>query len=283
MKRIALKINVQKDKDLACAKEVLAVLRSFCEKIYVEDTYKSLASEKVFFYGGDTIPKDSELIMVLGGDGTMLHAACDAVKYDLPMLGINMGRVGYLASLEIGEIDTLARLDSDDFLEKQHMLFSVTVKKKNGEEIFLGYALNDVVIDGKGHLADIRLNDGKNTLDYRANALIAATPTGSTAYSFSAGGPVMDEAMEAICITPVCPRSFFSRSLLFAPSSVLSIENRRTRDGDLEISIDGYTHTPLSYGDSVCVCRAQKRIRILALKERRLLEVLCTKMDTRYF
>ncbi len=282
MKRIALKINAQKDKDLAYAKEVLDVLRPFCEKIYVEDTYECLASDKVLFYG-EAVPEDSELILVLGGDGTMLHAACDAVELDLPMLGINMGRVGYLASLESGEIGALSRLGSNDFLQKEHMLLSVTVKKKSGEELFLGYALNDVVIDGKGHLADIRLNDGKNTLDYRANALIAATPTGSTAYSFSAGGPVMDEAMDAICITPVCPRSFFSRSLLFAPTSVLSIENRRTRDGDLDISIDGYTHTPLSYGDSVCVCRAEKRVRILALKERRLLEVLCTKMDTRYF
>ncbi len=282
MKRIALKINAQKDKDLAYAKEVLDVLLTFCEKIYVEDTYKSLAADNVFFYG-DAIPEDSELILVLGGDGTMLHAACDAVKHDMPMLGINMGRVGYLASVESSEIGMLARLNGNDFFEKEHMLLSVTVKKRSGEELFLGYALNDVVIDGKGHLADIRLNDGKNTLDYRANALIAATPTGSTAYSFSAGGPVMDEAMDAICITPVCPRSFFSRSLLFAPTSVLSIENRRTRDGDLEVSIDGYTHVPLSYGDSVCVCRAEKRVRILTLKERRLLEVLCTKMDTRYF
>ena len=190
MKRIALKINAQKDKDLAYAKEVLDVLRPLCEKIYVEDTYECLASDKVLFYG-EAVPEDSELILVLGGDGTMLHAACDAVELDLPMLGINMGRVGYLASLESGEIDALSRLGSNDFLQKEHMLLSVTVKKKSGEELFLGYALNDVVIDGKGHLADIRLNDGKNTLDYRANALIAATPTGSTAYSFSAGGPVV--------------------------------------------------------------------------------------------
>ena len=283
MKKIALKINEQKDKDLALAKEVLAVLETFCEKIYVEDDYPSLASPKVSFYKTGSTPSDAEILLVLGGDGTMLHAAQSAVELDIPMLGVNIGRVGYLASVECGEVSQLSQLSTNGFREKKHMMLSVTLNRNNGERAFLGYALNDVVVDGRGRLADIRLYDGENTLDYRANGLIVATPTGSTAYSFSAGGPVMDEGMDAICVTPVCPRSFFSRSLLFAPTSVLRVENTRTRDGDLEVSIDGHMRFSLAFGESITVARSEKSVRILAIKERSLLEILCTKMDTRYF
>ena len=283
MKRIALKINAQKDKELALAKKALSVLQGFCEKIYVEDTYGELLLDKVYPYSDESFPADAELILVLGGDGTMLHAARTAIAHSLPMLGVNMGRVGYLASVECGELSLLSKLKDGELTEKEHMTLAVTVHKENGKEEFVGYALNDVVVDGKGHLADIRLYDGTHSLDYRADGLIAATPTGSTAYSFSAGGPVMDEGMDAICITPVCPRSFFSRSLLFAPTSCLRIENTGVRDGALDVSIDGHTHLPLSYGESISVRRSDKGVRILSLKERKLLEVLCTKMDTRHF
>lgn len=283
MNRIALKINAQKDKDFSLAKEVLARLSDFCEKIYVENDFPLLLGGKVHPYTDESFPADAELLLVLGGDGTMLHAARTAVKHDLPMLGVNIGRVGYLASVECSELSELSRLKENDFFEIEHMMLRVSVHKKNGEEMLLGYALNDVVIDGKGHLADIRLYDGESFLDYRADGLIVATPTGSTAYSFSAGGPVMDEGMKAICVTPVCPRSFFSRSLLFAPNSALCIEHTGERVGDLDISVDGYTHFPLSYGESVTVLRADKSVRILTLKKRNLLKVLCTKMGTRYF
>ncbi len=283
MNKIALKINAQKDKDFSLAKEVLAHLSAFCEKIYVEDAYAELLGGKVQPYVADSFASDAELLLVLGGDGTMLHAARTAVKRGIPMLGVNMGRVGYLASVECSELSELSRLERNDFFEKEHMMLRISVHKQSGEELLLGYALNDVVIDGKGHLADIRLYNGEHSLDYRADGLIVATPTGSTAYSFSAGGPVMDEGMEAICVTPVCPRSFFSRSLLFAPDSLLCIENTGERVGDLDVSVDGHTHLPLSYGDCVCVSRAEKGVRILTLKERNLLKVLCTKMDTRHF
>ena len=283
MNKIALKINAQKDKDLSLAKAVLKQLRAFCEKIFVEDTYRDLLGDGVYPYSEDCFPEEAELLLILGGDGTMLHAAQAAVKNSVPMLGVNMGRVGYLASVECSELSQLSRLAQDDFYEKEHMMLRVSVGKQTGEDILLGYALNDVVVDGKGHLADIRLYDAAHYLDYRADGLIVATPTGSTAYSFSAGGPVMDEGMQAICVTPVCPRSFFSRSLLFAPDSLLRVENTGVRGGALDVSLDGHTHMPLAYGESVFVSRCEKSVRILTLKERNLLEVLCTKMGTRHF
>jgi len=283
MKKIVLTPNPQKDVDFLLSVKVIDVLKSFCSEIYVENVYKELLTYGVTGYEPNAFPEDAELILVLGGDGSMLHAAKDALEHDIPLLGINMGRVGYLASVEPHEISDLADLAMDRYIEKKHMTLSVVAKGTDGKEKFLGYALNDVVVDGKGHLADMRVYDGNCFLDYRADGLIAATPTGSTAYSFSAGGPVMDESMDAICLTPVCPRSFFSRSLLFAPTSVLRIVNTTSRDGDMQVILDGQDTYPLRYGEEVIVCRSNLDVKILALKQRNLLEVLCTKMDTRHF
>ena len=281
MKKIAIWTNERGDR-LPVTREVISVLRTFCEKIYVQDPCGALAIEGVKTYGEDRFPKEAEMLLVLGGDGTMLRAAQTALRHDVPLMGINMGRLGYLASVERSEISLLSALASDAFVEKQHMILEVSLSAREGETP-LGYALNDVVVDGGGHLADIRLYDGDSYLDYRADGLIVATPTGSTAYSFSAGGPVMDEGMDAICVTPVCPRSFFSRSLLFSSESSLTVQNRSERIENLDISIDGHIHFSLMEGSSIVVRRAEKRVCILSLKERNLLEVLCTKMDTHHF
>ena len=282
MNKIALRINTQKDEDLSLSRKVIALLKSFCEKVYIEETYAASFSEDVDTYTENEMPKDAELLLVLGGDGTMLHAAQLALENDLPMLGINMGRVGYLASLECEELALLENLKTDTFIEKKHMMLAIEKLTPSGSEL-LGYALNDVIVDGRGHLADIRLYDGESYIDYRADGLIAATPTGSTAYSFSAGGPVVDEELSAICVTPVCPRSFFARSLLFVPESVLRIENTGARNGELDVAIDGYKHFPLASREMISIRRAPKCVRILSLKERHLLKVLCTKMGARYF
>ncbi len=283
MRKIVLKPNAQKDVGFVLTKRVLNCLKKFCSEIYIENTYSNLVNLGAVGYPSHAFPVDAELMIVLGGDGSMLRAASEAVIYDIPMLGINIGRVGYLASVEPNEISMLTALADGAYDVKEHVMLAITVQKKNGEEIFLGQVLNDAVISGRGHLADMRLYNGETHLDYRADGLIAATPTGSTAYSFSAGGPVMEEGMDAICVTPVCPRSFFSRSLLFSPTSVLRVLNTTSRGGDLDISLDGCNHYPLAYGESVIVRRSEKCVKILALKPRNLLEVLHTKMNMQHF
>ncbi len=283
MRKIVLKPNRKKDIGLAISKRVTLVLKKFCSEIYVENKYSELVECGAIGYDSKAFPHECDLMIVLGGDGSMLRAASEAFFYNMPMLGINMGRVGYLASLEPDEIDSLSALFEGKYIVNEHVMLSVSALKKNGEEVFLGNVLNDVVISGKGHLADMRLYNGEHHLDYRADGLIAATPTGSTAYSFSAGGPVMEEGMDAICVTPVCPRSFFSRSLLFSPSSVLHIVNTTARGGELDVSLDGRAHFALAFGERVTVRRAEKGVKILVLKPRNLLEVLRTKMDMRHF
>ncbi|MBE6568015.1 MAG: NAD(+)/NADH kinase [Ruminococcaceae bacterium] len=283
MKKVILLPNTEKDPSFALSLRVLEVLRGFCTCVYTESGNDLLLDAGAVEYPEGELPRDAELLIVLGGDGTMLHAATDAARFDIPLLGINMGRLGYLASLDPTEIDSLSSLATDTYTEQARMLLDVRLQKENGEEEVLGCALNDMVIDGGGHLADLRLFEKQSYLDYRADGLIVATPTGSTAYSLSAGGAVLDETMDALCVTPICPRSFFSRSLVFPSDAALRIVNMSTRGDSVHISLDGSTAIPLAARESVLVSRSPKRVRLITLKPRRLLEVLSTKMNTQHF
>ncbi|MBQ9736154.1 MAG: NAD(+)/NADH kinase [Clostridia bacterium] len=282
MDKIVLLPNAEKDASFALSLATMDVLKEFCSKIYTENENKELISAGAIGYARDAFPTDAQLLLVLGGDGTMLHAASVAVEHDIPILGVNIGRLGYLAAVEPSELDSLKKLATDTYDEQSRMMLSVTVRTKDGGERFLANALNDMVIDGGGRLCDLRLFERDGYLDYRADGLIVSTPTGSTAYSLSAGGPVVDETMDALGVTPVCPRSFFSRSLLFGADTTLRILNMSAR-ADVRISIDGCTDAALSLGDEVIVRRAECRLRTILLTPRNLLEVLSTKMNTQHF
>ncbi len=283
MDKIVLLPNTQKDPTLALTKQVLSVLKSFCSRIYLEDGIASQIDDTVATYSMPHFPKDAELLLVIGGDGSMLHAAPLAMAADIPLLGINMGRLGYLTSLEPSELSLLSHLSEGAYTEKCRMTLDVYLKKVDGDEIKMGTALNDAVVEGAGHLADLRLYDKNRFLDYRAGGLIVSTPTGSTAYSLSAGGPVIDEAMDAICVTPICPRSFFSRSILFCEDTVLRVVYGGDRKDALRVSIDGCVDFSLLPREEIVVRRSEKGVRILFLKPRDLLDVLCTKMNMQHF
>ena len=282
MNKIILLPNAKKDEGFLLTKQVIAVLRTFCEKIYVSEDVP-IAEEGICLYPVGALPKDAELLLVIGGDGTLLHAAAAAMHADIPILGVNMGRLGYLTSVEPSEIESLSRLADGDYTVKGRMALEVLCKHADGTTELMGSVLNDVVVDGAGHLADLRLYEKERFLDYRAGGLIIATPTGSTAYSLSAGGPVVDEAMGALCVTPICPRSFFSRSILFCEDATLRVAYIGERRDPLHVSMDGCLDFSLLPGEEVVVRRAAKDFKFLFLKPRDLLEVLCTKMNTQHF
>lgn len=283
MDKIILLPNREKDPAFSLSLRVLEVLREFCTCVYTEKHNSELVAAGAVGYSAERFPTDAQLLLVLGGDGTMLHAAADAARFDIPLLGVNIGRLGYLASLDPSEIEELRALATDTYIEQTRMLLDVHIQKADGTVTPLGRALNDMVLRGCGHLADLRLYEKQSYLDYRADGLIVATPTGSTAYSLSAGGAVLDETMEALCVTPICPRSFFSRSLVFPADASLRIVNLSTRGDTARVSLDGCTDLPLAAGDAILVCRSAKRVKLLTLKPRSLLEVLSTKMNMQHF
>ncbi|MDD2955233.1 MAG: NAD(+)/NADH kinase [Oscillospiraceae bacterium] len=220
-----------------------------------------------------------ELVIALGGDGTILHAAKAAVTKGLPVLGINGGRVGYLAGLEISELRQLERLASRDYITEHRMMLEAHIALPDGERTV--YALNDVVLtkETAGTLVDIELScEGELLCQYRSDGIIFSTPTGSTAYAFSAGGPILDPAISAIGVTPICPHSLMARPLLFSPDKRLCAAGCGSEGRTLVVTADGEAGIPVPEGAAVTVLRSAKTVELIHFGEKNFYHILNQKI-----
>lgn len=217
----------------------------------------------------------------MGGDGTILHGVKHAVGHDKPVLGVNTGRLGYLAQVEADEIRILSRLAADDYAIQQRMLLEIRV----GEDGDPLYALNDVVIS-KGDLArmvDLDISgDGQAIGSYRADGVILATPTGSTAYSLSAGGPIVDPSIDTIIVTPICPHSLNDRAVLLSPRMRLRVQSRYINASDkIVVSVDGENVALLGQNTPILIRMAEKTARFISFPEKTFTMILREKLKPR--
>ena len=282
MKNIVIMPNSYKDTGYELTRAVIRELQKHGGRIYLSEALRrDIPLRGIHYYDG-SLPKEADMILVIGGDGSVLDAAVYAIGADLPLLGINLGRLGYLAELNTDEIGQLSRLFDDDFEIREHITFAVSLVRGGEEMHLVRNAVNDVVISqasGEG-LSEILLDDGAgNHFTYLADGIIVATPLGSTAYSLSAGGPVVDASLEAFCVTPICAHSFFSRSILFPPDYTITLKNCSERDGMMRISLDGGDSYMLAPGEYARICRSEKKLRMLTLKKQSALGILCEKMQ----
>ncbi len=228
----------------------------------------------------DELYANADMLIVLGGDGTILEAARRSAARETPILGINLGRVGYMAELEMGELELLGRLfdrvapDTGEVtpaafeIETRSMLH-VELINQAGEVRQQMYGLNDAVITNGSvaRIVDIELSEGGNPVTtYRADGLIVATPTGSTAYSMSAGGPVADPRVKCFCVTPICPHSLGARPLIFPDSATLEIRNICQREKMLYLTVDGRTNCELYRNEVVRISRSPLKTHLIRLK-----------------
>lgn len=226
------------------------------------------------------IMKECDMAIALGGDGTIIRAAKRAAVYDKPVLGINAGRLGYLAGLELDELDKLDCLLNGQYIIDRRSMLSVTV-----EGIECGfYALNDAVITRRNgaRIADFSLMQGNQPIaDYRADGIIAATPTGSTGYSLSAGGPVVEPNMSCIVVTPICPHTLASRPMVFSSKADLNICVSKSSVEDGSLIIDGEIITELSRKQIVNVRSADVSASIIRIKDKTFYRILNDKFNDR--
>lgn len=181
-----------------------------------------------------------DAVITVGGDGTLINYAKKAATYGKPVLGVNAGRLGFLTDVEADNLDLLENLVSGEYTVENRAMIKVTVVK-NGKEVFSDIALNDIIISGGdiARIADIEVNVGKDVISYRADGIIVSTPTGSTAYSMSAGGPIIDPSMRCFNLTPVCSHSLTARPMLINANEkirVLIPESSRTA---VYLGVDG--------------------------------------------
>lgn len=226
----------------------------------------------------------ADMIVAIGGDGTIIHSAKDAVTADKPILGVNLGRLGFLAQLELQDLGLLGQIVAGNYRTEERMMVKATrVLPDSRRERY--YALNDIVLS-KGALSrmvdlDVRCQN-EMVGAFRADGLIFATPTGSTAYSMSAGGPIVDPAIDSIVMTPICPHALGSRPLIFAPEKVLSVNQRIVNYTDkLYMTIDGEQAVMINPEDKIEIKRSTRRVKLVALDRRNFYEILSDKLSSR--
>ncbi len=278
MKNVVIIPNVSKERAPSVTGEAVKLLCEIGISSYIDRKYADKISAKgVNFY--DDFPSDAELLIVVGGDGSVLDASPYAVKNDIPLIGINLGRVGYLSEIDPSELSLLKRLAVGDYTIQEKMLLSVRKRGKETEVSFDKYALNDVVISQHTELgvAKIKIQDSLgNTVKYRADGVLFSTPQGSTSYSLSAGGPVVAHDVDTLIMTPICPHSFFNRSVLFNSNEEITVKN--LGQDPLEVSIDGRRLDELSEGESCAIKKACKKIKILTFSKNSMFANLFKKM-----
>lgn len=224
----------------------------------------------------------ADLVLVIGGDGTIIHAAKHALPHRKPVLGINAGRLGFLAGLEPHELSKLPALLSGEYQIEQRMVLEAVHHTPEGEAAYL--AVNDMVFckGAVSRMIDLEVFcDGRFVGDYRADGLIFATPTGSTAYALSAGGPILQPSLHSISLTPISPHSLFDRTVVFAPDSVLTVKIGTASAGDAYLTPDGEAAIPLSPRDTVTLRRHHTMLNMLHLSSPSFYEVLDQKFRRR--
>ncbi len=206
------------------------------------------------FVGGKSFAHDADAVVAIGGDGTIMHVSKMMASFGVPVLGINSGKLGFLAGMEMDELTALQDVVKGAYDVEKRLLLEVTVD--GSEECFL--AMNEAVVSrgGISRLVDLCVTKDDNAvMHYRADGVMVATPTGSTAYSLSAGGPVVDPTVPCLLLTPVCPHSLYARSFVFPADSVLSIQATDT-DANALLTVDGEEGVRLSAGDTVHIRRS---------------------------
>ena len=316
MKHFLIYTNRQKDRELATTKRICDFLRLKGERVTVmaqgicgsgEDSrqapWRRAEGGAVWPYqdpgrDGDAersrqrpepgssleVPADADCMIVLGGDGTVLQAARLTKMLRVPIIGVNLGTLGYMTEVEVPNLEeSLERLIAGDYVQESRMMLGGRATFADGrrEE---GWALNDIVISRSGPLQIIKFNiyvNGQFLNDYSADGVIVTTPTGSTGYNLSAGGPLVEPGARLIVLTPICPHSLNQRSIVLSPEDVIEIQilaRGESGNQNVEASFDGNHVIPLGTGDRLRIVRSEETTEFLKLGQGSFLDVLHRKM-----
>lgn len=283
MNKIILSPNPYRDKTFHTARQAMQILREagvdvrLCLPFEVDKCYE-LPRDLHFSRMEKELPTAS-VVICFGGDGTILHMAKAATRYGLPVLGVNIGTMGFMAELESAELGELARLAKGEYTIDNRMMLDVTVQRDR-DVIFHDICLNDAVIT-KGAVARIvHLSvkcDDVQAMEVGGDGIIIATPTGSTAYSLSAGGPIVEPEAHNILITPICAHDVGSRCMVTAERRVITVELTRNARRNAFLSVDGGKALKMCIGDVVTVRKSELVTKLVRLKERSFYDVVNMK------
>lgn len=265
--KVALFPNFGKKNALPTALKCCDILNKLDIEILVPDTCKSEFADKTYVVYGtmENIISECDIVIAIGGDGTILRASAYASECNKLLLGINTGHLGFMASMETDELENLSRLKTQDYVVKTRMMLEVALVRNN-EIVSQHTALNDVVISRPyAKITDYEvLTDGIVVSSMRSDGIVFATPTGSTAYALSSGGPILEPEIECIQMTPICPHSLFSRTMVFNAKRVLEVNHKN--DSDVYFSVDGSECHFIKNGDKLIIRQSDKKQRLIDIK-----------------
>ena len=239
----------------------------------------------IYFLPVEKLYDEAEIVIALGGDGTIMDCARRTATRGKAVLGINLGHLGYLAELEMNELDMLSSIVEDRYEIDERAIINVEVISAAGVGKAQGFAVNDAVISNGSvaRIIDLELCERDSFItSYRADGLIVSTPTGSTAYSMSAGGAVVDPRVNCLCITPICPHSLSARPMIFPDDAVIEVKNVSVREKSIFLTLDGRTNIELFKDDVVRIGKSDLKARLVRLKERSFYTRLHQKMKNNY-
>lgn len=285
MKNVILSPNPYRDKNFQTVRSAMQVLKNagvnykLCLPFELDRGWE-LPRDLRFSRLDRELP-GAELVICFGGDGTILHMAKAATRRGVPILGVNIGTMGFMAELESTELDKLAELARDHYTVDSRMMLDVTVQRER-DIIFHDICLNDVVVT-KGAVArivhlEVRC-DGVRAMECGGDGIIVATPTGSTAYSVSAGGPIVEPEAKTILITPICPHEIGSRSIVASEKRVITVGLSRNARRNAFLSVDGGKAVRLNIGDVATVKRSPLETRLIRLNDRSFYDVVSAKFQ----
>ena len=284
MKKVILTPNPYRDKNFHTVRNALNILQNagmevkLCLPFEVEKSYE--LPKDLHFHGLDRALPDADVIICFGGDGTILHMAKAATRYDIPILGVNIGTVGFMAELESTELFELTALATGDYTVDHRMMLDVTVQRER-DIIFHELCLNDTVVT-KGAVARIvHLSvscDGVEAMECGGDGIIVATPTGSTAYSLSAGGPIVEPEAHSILITPICAHDMMSRCIVASDKRTITLELTRNARRNAFLSVDGGKALKLNMGDIATIKKSHRETKLIRLKKRSFYDVVNSKL-----
>ncbi len=283
MKRVVLCPNPYRDRGLSAAKEADAILRSVGLETVFCLPFKPEGGDGQF--GVQCRPLQQELhncdlVVAFGGDGTILHLAKACALRGVPLLGVNLGSLGFMSDLEVGEMDLLRNLAQGKYKKERRMMLDVSVLR-DGRSVYNNSALNDAVVS-KGAMARVirlQVTAGEEQLGaFAGDGLVVASPTGSTAYSLSAGGPIVEPTAQNFVISPICAHTIFPRSIVLSSTGTVNISQAEQGRKQAYLSVDGGKAFLLRQGDRVRICRSRHETELLRLTDKSIYQILRTKM-----
>jgi len=285
--KIVMTPNPYRDRNFKFAEQAAQILQEsgvetkICLPFDVDKGFELPADMKLHDLSREI--KNADMLICFGGDGTILHSSKIATRHHIPILGVNMGTMGFMAELETSELHMLSRLAQGDYRLERRMMLRVTVQNE-GRELFDETALNDAAIT-KGAVARvIQMSvecDGVEAINCSGDGVLVSTPTGSTAYSMSAGGPIVEPSAQNIIITPICAHAFQAKGIVTAPWRTISVRVSKLGRRNAFLSVDGGRAFRLSPGDVVTVRKSDQDTRLVRLKDTSFYEIMNNKLYVR--